>query len=87
MTSTVHPMAKITPHPQIDPVSGRDQLEWVVGINRNNRSRSSECASFNARFRDELLNAEVFYTLKEAQVIIEKWRKHYNTKRPHSALG
>ena len=29
----------------------------------------------------------VFYTLKEAQIIIEQWGKHYNTKRPHSALG
>ena len=45
------------------------------------------CASFNGRFRDELLNGEVFYTLREAQIIIEKWRQHYNTKRPHSALG
>ena len=45
------------------------------------------CVSFNARFRDELLNGKIFYTLKEAQIIIEKWRKHYNTKRPHSALG
>ena len=45
------------------------------------------CESFNARFRDELLNGEIFYTLKEAQIIIEKWRKHYNTKRPHSAVG
>ena len=43
--------------------------------------------SFNARLRDELLNGEIFYTLKEAQIIIENWRKHYNTKRPHSALG
>jgi putative transposase len=43
--------------------------------------------SFNARFRDELLNGEIFYSLKEAQIIIEQWRKHYNTKRPHSALG
>jgi len=43
--------------------------------------------SFNARFRDELLNGEIFYTLKEAQIIIEEWRKHYNTKKPHSALG
>jgi len=40
-----------------------------------------------ARLRDELLNGEVFYTLREAQIIIEQWRKHYNTKRPHSALG
>ena len=45
------------------------------------------CERFNARFRDELLNGEVFYTLKEAQIIIEMWRKHYNTERPHSALG
>lgn len=45
------------------------------------------CESFNARFRDELLNGEIFYTLKEAQIVIEQWRKHYNTVRPHSALG
>jgi putative transposase len=45
------------------------------------------CESFNARFRDELLNGEIFYSLKEAQIVIEQWRKHYNTKRPHSALG
>ncbi|MGI9510155.1 MAG: IS3 family transposase [Geminicoccaceae bacterium] len=43
--------------------------------------------SFNARLRDELLDGEIFYSLKEAQIIIEAWRKHYNTKRPHSALG
>jgi len=43
--------------------------------------------SFNARFRDELLNGEIFYSLKEAQIVIENWRRHYNTKRPHSALG
>ena len=45
------------------------------------------CESFNARFRDELLNGEIFYTLREAQIVIEQWRRHYNTKRPHSALG
>ncbi|QEU06524.1 IS3 family transposase [Paracoccus yeei] len=45
------------------------------------------CESFNARFRDEMLNGEVFYSLREAQILIEQWRKHYNTKRPHSALG
>ena len=43
--------------------------------------------SFNGRLRDELLNGEVFYTLKEAQVIIETWRHHYNHIRPHSSLG
>ncbi len=45
------------------------------------------CESFNARFRDELLDGEIFYSLREAQILIEQWRKHYNTKRPHSALG
>ncbi len=45
------------------------------------------CESFNGKLRDELLNGEIFYSLKEAQVLIEKWRVHYNTKRPHSSLG
>ena len=45
------------------------------------------CESFNARFRGEQLNGEIFYSLTEGQIIIEKWRRHYNTKRPHSALG
>ena len=43
--------------------------------------------SFNGKLRDELLNGEIFYSLKEAQIIIEQWRRHYNTKRPHSSLG
>jgi transposase InsO family protein len=43
--------------------------------------------SFNGKMRNELLNGEIFYSLKEAQIIIEQWRKHYNTVRPHSALG
>ena len=37
--------------------------------------------------RDELLNGEIFYSLKEAQTVIEQWRKHYNTIRPHSAFN
>jgi len=45
------------------------------------------CESFNGRMRDELLNGEISYSLREAQIIIERWRNHYNTKRPHSALG
>ncbi len=45
------------------------------------------CESFNGRFRDELLNGEIFYSLREAQILIEQWRRHYNTKRPHNALG
>lgn len=42
--------------------------------------------SFNGKLRDELLNGEIFYTLKEAQILIEQWRNHYNTIRPHSSL-
>ncbi len=43
--------------------------------------------SFNSKLRDELLNGEIFTTLREAQVLIERWRRHYNTVRPHSSLG
>ena len=43
--------------------------------------------SFNGKLRDELLNREIFNTLFEAQVLIERWRHHYNHRRPHSALG
>ncbi len=43
--------------------------------------------SFNGKLRDELLNGEIFYTLTEAKVLIERWRQEYNTIRPHSSLG
>jgi len=43
--------------------------------------------SFNGKLRDELLNGEIFYTLAEAKIVIEQWRRHYNTARPHSSLG
>ncbi len=45
------------------------------------------CESFNGKLRDECLNGEIFYSLKEAQIVIEQWRVLYNTLRPHSALG
>ena len=43
--------------------------------------------SFNARLRDELLDGEIFYSLREAEVVIESWRRHYNGVRPHTSLG
>ena len=43
--------------------------------------------SFNGKLRDELLNGEIFDTLLEAQVLVERWRRHYNQVRPHSARG
>jgi transposase InsO family protein len=43
--------------------------------------------SFNGKMRDELLNGEIFDTILEAKVVTERWRKTYNTIRPHSSLG
>jgi transposase InsO family protein len=43
--------------------------------------------SFNGKLRDELLNREVFDTLFEAKVLVERWRREYNHIRPHSSLG
>ena len=43
--------------------------------------------SLKRSLRDELLNGEIFYSLAEAKVLIESWRRHYNTVRPHSSLG
>jgi putative transposase len=43
--------------------------------------------SFNARLRDELLDGEIFYSLAEAKIVIESWRRHYNAVRPHGSLG
>jgi putative transposase len=43
--------------------------------------------SFNTRLRDELLDGEIFFTFKEAQIIVEIWRRHYNTIRLHASLG
>ena len=45
------------------------------------------CESFNSKLRDELLEGGQFSTLYEAQVLIERWRRHYNSVRPHSSLG
>jgi hypothetical protein len=43
--------------------------------------------SFNATLRDEPINGEIFYTVKEAKILVERWRRFYNTRRPHIALG
>ena len=68
--------------------------EWLAGLGTGNLYiepgspwENGYCESFNGKLRDECLNGEIFYSLKEAQVIIEKWRIHYNTKRPHSSLS
>ena len=68
--------------------------EWLTGLGTGNLYiepgspwENGYCESFNGKLRDECLNGEIFYSLREAQVVIEKWRIHYNTKRPHSSLG
>jgi len=45
------------------------------------------CESFNSKLRDEFLNGEIFYSIKELRVLVERWRVHFNTLRPHSSLG
>ena len=45
------------------------------------------CESINGKHRDELLKGEIFNSLKEARIMIERWRRHYNHERPHSSLG
>jgi len=65
--------------------------DWIAAVGAKNRLHRAGITLgeriLRARFRDELPNGEVFYALREAQIIIEEWRKHYYTKRPHSALG
>jgi transposase InsO family protein len=68
--------------------------EWIVAagaktafIEPGSPWENGYCESFNSKLRDELLNGEIFYSLAEAKVIIEAWRRYYNTERPHSSLG
>src|SRR5262249_19350900 len=68
--------------------------EWIAGvgakpayIERGSPWENGYIESFNARLRDELLDGEIFYTLREAQIVIASWRYHYNTIRPHASLG
>ena len=68
--------------------------DWLTGLGTGNLYiepgspwENGYCESFNGKLRDEFLNGEIFYSLREAQVVIEKWRIYYNTKRPHSSLG
>ena len=68
--------------------------EWIAAVGARTAYimpgspwENGYCESFNSKLRDELLNGEIFYTLEEAKVVIEGWRQHYNTVRPHSSLG
>jgi putative transposase len=68
--------------------------EWIAAVGARTAFiepgspwENGYCESFNSKLRDELLNCEIFYSLAEAKVIIEAWRRYYNTERPHSSLG
>lgn len=68
--------------------------EWIAAVGARTAYiepgspwENGYCESFNGKLRDELLNGEIFYTLKEAKIVIEGWRRHYNTVQPHSSLG
>ncbi len=68
--------------------------EWIAAVGAKTAYiepgspwENGYCESFNSKLRDELLNGEIFYSLAEARVVIETWRRHYNTERPHSSLG
>lgn len=68
--------------------------DWITGlgakpayIEPGSPWENGYVESFNGKFRDELLACEAFNTLAEARVLIEQWRVHYNTVRPHSSLG
>ena len=70
-----------------------ERLSWLMATRGvPEHVRSDQLKSLGPEFsahvvRDELLDGEIFYTLREAKIMIEKWRRHYNEVRPHSSLG
>ena len=76
--------------PEFTAKAVRRWLEWIgvktLFIEPGSPWENGYNESFNGKLRDELLNRKNFYTLKEAQVLIEGWRRAYNTIRPHSSL-
>jgi putative transposase len=68
--------------------------EWIAAVGARTAFiepgspwENGYCESFNSKLRDELLDGEIFYSLAEARIVIETWRRYYNTRRPHSSLG
>lgn len=68
--------------------------EWIAAVGSQTAYiepgspwENGYCESFNSKLRDELLAREIFFDLREAKILIEAWRHHYNTARPHSSLG
>ena len=77
--------------PEFTAIKVRDWLDRVkvqtLFIEPGSPWENGYIESFNGKLRDELLNGELFDTLLEAKVLVERWRGHYNTVRPHSSLG
>ena len=72
----------------------QDLRKWLAGtgaktldIEPGSPRENGYCESFNSKLRDEFLNGEIFYSIKELRVLVERWRVHFNTLRPHSSLG
>ena len=72
----------------------KDLRQWLLSsgaktlyIEPGSPWENGYCESFNSKLRDEFLNGEIFYSIKELRVLAERWRVHYNTLRPHSSLG
>ena len=72
----------------------RDLRKWLAGtgaktayIEPGSPWENGYCESFNSKLRDQFLNGEIFYPMKEVRILAERWRVHYNTVRPHSSLG
>ena len=59
----------------------------AAGARKDDRGCQLERRNDRAKLRDESLNGEIFYSLREAPVVIDKWRIHYNTERPHASLS
>ena len=85
---------KITPSGQtivkptaLGPGANTDTKLLIYGLFQKGRVLAQDVESFNGKLRDELLNGEIFNTLKEAKVVIERWRQEFNRLRPHSSLG
>jgi hypothetical protein len=80
----------VTPGPTMDrsssprPCKNRSRLLVPKPHISGSPGENGYIESFNARLRDELLNGEIFYTLREAQIVIESWRRHYTAIRPHT---
>ena len=72
----------------------RQLRDWLQGLGTSplyiepgSPWENGYCESFNRKLREKCLNGKIFYSLKEARIVIEQWRRQYNRVRPHAVLG